>query len=257
MLEDSLIPSGLGLSVPHPGHEYNDWNGDAKVLNARTPPPSAPNKVKVDFSNLEMLFEDGRATLPFRIGAWIVINAENQPARHCRITETRLYPTVKFSEPIVAAVENKDRYKELLANIKNTAMIPGWYDATYHVYDRNFDDLKTKTDKFRTLQLLMDLLPTVNEMKARIETHGTLTSWDKLSPASLGCLRWIISSNRSCIMQIDEGSEVPATREPRVEGFPQWVQFRFASGSPDKEQRFVEALRSETGNAQHPSIFAW
>ena len=38
-----------------------------------------------------------------------------------------------------------------------------------------------------------------------------------------------------------------------------WVQFRFAQGSPDKEQRFLNALRAEQANfdPQYPTIFAF
>jgi ubiquitin-conjugating enzyme E2 Q len=266
MLEDSLIPSGLALSVPHPGHDYTGWNGEGvaqmahypvPVNNARTPAPVKPTKIKINCVESELMFEHARGMCPFKVNAWIVINIEKEPARHCRVIETCCYPTIKFSQPIIAAVEDKDKHRENLAMIDAAAKIPAWKEATFHVYDQNFDDLLTRTDKFRTLQLLMDLLPSVDEMKTRIETYNTLVGWDRLSPACLGCLRWIISSNRSCIMQVDEGSEIPATREPRIPGFAQWVQFRFASGSPDKEQRFVEALKAETSNLQHPSIFAW
>jgi ubiquitin-conjugating enzyme E2 Q len=81
----------------------------------------------------------------------------------------------------------------------------------------------------------------------------------------LGLLRWIIASNRSCIVQVDKcpGQEAtdPSIRlEQKCSNVSDnWVQFRFAQGAPDKEQRFLNALRTEKQNLdpRYPTLFAF
>lgn len=95
-----------------------------------------------------------------------------------------------------------------------------------------------------------------------------LRSWgDRISPAALGLLRWIVASNRSCIVQIDkcpgqDESDRLTSRirlDQKVTNMPGYVQFRFAQGAPDKEHRFQKALleQSEMLHERYPTIFAW
>jgi ubiquitin-conjugating enzyme E2 Q len=70
----------------------------------------------------------------------------------------------------------------------------------------------------------------------------------------LGILRWIIASNRSCIVQVDicpgQTDEEVAKAKIRLDQKctnvnDNYVQFRFAQGAPDKEQRFLQALKDQ------------
>ncbi|KAL8960424.1 MAG: hypothetical protein Q9183_005468, partial [Haloplaca sp. 2 TL-2023] len=135
-------------------------------------------------------------------------------------------------------------------------------EAEFIIYDQNFDDLET-LPKQSTICMLLDTLPSVAEMKQYLSSKSgkamTIASWqDRISPAAAGVLRWIIASNRSCIVEVDtlkEGSL--SASEERVTNMPQWMQFRFAQGAPDKEQRFVQSIRDISGQSKHPSIYAW
>jgi ubiquitin-conjugating enzyme E2 Q len=76
---------------------------------------------------------------------------------------------------------------------------------------------------------------------------------ERVSPTACGVLRWIIASNRSCIVPIEDDIEDETEKENLIKAIPgkeQGVwgmgdlkQFRFAMGAPDKEQRFVNAVK--------------
>ena len=86
----------------------------------------------------------------------------------------------------------------------------------------------------------------------------SLHKWsDRISPAAIGVLRWIIASNRSCIVQVDSIESGSRPPEERVSGMPEWIQFRFAQGAPDKEQRFIQSVQDTTGGSAYPTLFAW
>jgi ubiquitin-conjugating enzyme E2 Q len=135
-----------------------------------------------------------------------------------------------------------------------------------------FDDL----DKFQKEDIIVTLLsslPSVKEMKAylwsrKASSEARLRDWvDRISPAALGLLRWIVASNRSCIIQVDKSpgqTEEDALANnvrlgQKVSNMDGWMQFRFAQGSPDKEHRFHQALiaKQATINPKYPTIFAW
>ncbi|KAI9158644.1 Ubiquitin-conjugating enzyme E2Q-like protein [Paramyrothecium foliicola] len=84
----------------------------------------------------------------------------------------------------------------------------------------------------------------------------------------LSLLRWIVASNTSLVVQDEQvpEPECPDTKDAvsarKVQGVGTgWMQFRFAQGSPAKEQRFTEELKNlKTGNlvpAKYPTLFAW
>jgi ubiquitin-conjugating enzyme E2 Q len=143
-----------------------------------------------------------------------------------------------------------------LDNTTQVAAVNEFRPATFYIYDQNFDQLPDQ-DKMAAVYALLDVLPSVAEMgrylKRRIQSP--LSSWvDRLSPAVLGILRWIIASNRACIMQIEDDDS-----EERVHGMHGWSQFRFAMGAPDKERRFVKAVRETSARLglKYPTIFAF
>jgi ubiquitin-conjugating enzyme E2 Q len=130
------------------------------------------------------------------------------------------------------------------------------------VYNFPFDALSA-AEKPRAIVTILDTLPSVVEMKSWLERNtkvgeeASLKGWvNRISPSALGVLRWIIASNRSCIVPVDqllnpEGSVTTDTRgkikdgaERRIPGLDDWLQFRFAMGAPDKEQRFVNCVRN-------------
>ncbi|KAK4122686.1 hypothetical protein N657DRAFT_574909 [Parathielavia appendiculata] len=165
--------------------------------------------------------------------------------------------------------------------------------ADVYPYDAEFDSMDD-TSKGIAMRHVLDTLPSILEIGDWLSSHphSTLRSMERISPAAASLLRWIVSSNRSCIFQVDrsrlvtqpaqKGSETPAggskgqntrcqglsgvagkgrNREhERILGMDGWIQFRFAQGSPDKELRFNRALQEVAARKpihKNPTIFAW
>jgi ubiquitin-conjugating enzyme E2 Q len=160
-----------------------------------------------------------------------------------------------------------------LATPATTPPPPALVPATVSVYDQNFDDMD-ETSKAETIIVLLETLPSISELRTFLlqqtcKTEPNLRAWkERVSPAALGLLRWIIASNRSCIVQVDRcpgQEEIDATEtkirlDQKCGNVPDnWLQFRFAQGSPDKEQRFLNSLKAEKGNfdTKYPTMFAF
>lgn len=276
MLPKTMFPIGLALSVPHPGAKYAGYDS-SPVQNARyataisstvTPAPEQTrHDVKIAPHKSELLFSSTDTPCCLRRGDWIVVNLQHgagEESAHYRVLDTSFWPTVQLSAPIF--VHSAAMAKEATTTLRDSQAGCAWLACDFHKYEFNFDDLKTDADKCRSIALLLDLMPSVMDMKKHIELTGTLFGWDRLSAAGLGVLRWIVASCRSSIFCVDnpalplegDAAAMPSTNEPRVPGLDGWVQFRFASGAPDKEARFLQALKQEIPSSQScPSLFAW
>ena len=250
---------------------------------------SATHTAKFNKQKMELLFPPGTSQVVYP-GTWItfVFQTVCEERYHCRVNEV-LHPTVRLAAPVIrphrrsgksdrppsVAVPQRHLSTTGRTNIPTTltpATTPpptitaenstsSHPEIQFTVYDQNFDDLDDR-EKQKSICMLLETLPNVQQMGDYLRSKGgqdtSLRQWaEKLSPSALGILRWIIASNRSCIIQVDslEGSDRKS--EERVSGMPGWMQFRFAQGAPDKEQRFVTSIRNTTPNAKHPTIFAW
>lgn len=247
------------------------------------------HKAKFDRQKMELLFHPGVAQVVYT-GNWVSFVLPSLPEEryHCRVTEV-LHPTVRLAAPVVRAAKKTGKADQPTAvgisqrhlSGTNTANIPTTLtpattpppsivagnsmnqlpEVQFIVYDQNFDDLDDH-EKQHSICMLLETLPSVQQMGDYLRSKGgqdtSLRQWaERISPAALGVLRWIIASNRSCIIQVDSLEESNRTSEERVSGMSGWMQFRFAQGAPDKEQRFVTSIRDTTPNAKHPTIFAW
>lgn len=274
----SSYPDGLGLSVPNPageikglrpaghsqdpyasyGYPYQPEPQDQKATKEVDSGPGKRMTARLDNAKLELLFDPDEKCL-LRKGQWIVLSPDEKSDEpwHCRVIDTHLFPTVRLTDPILTG-----RSPVGEVNLEYKRPTTGWSKVQIVPYDQNINTLDKK-DMSTIILLMLDLLPSVVDMKRYLLSRpgAALSQWiDRISPAALGILRWIIASNRSCIMQVDclEGDETPKKRlEDRVQGLPGWLQFRFAMGAPDKEQRFVDSLKAETGSLRYPTIFAW
>ena len=242
-------------------------------------------KAKFDQLHSELILEPGEKVL--YPGQWIYLTilGLSEERYHCRVVEA-MHPTVRLGPPAYrtpsfldsAPQQRTGGFKFPPLSITNTPAPNLWTpaatpppplgettkypEAEFIIYDQNFDDLHPD-EKQGTICMLLDTLPSISKMKEYLQSKSgkdmTLQSWhDRISPAAAGVLRWIIASNRSCIIQIDKlDGESSSAPEERVSGMPQWMQFRFAQGAPDKEQRFIQSIRDVTIQLPHPSIFAW
>ncbi|KAF2830500.1 hypothetical protein CC86DRAFT_162218 [Ophiobolus disseminans] len=287
------FPSGLSLAVPPPESNENYTVLDTTGYRYAPPPPApalaqtpsqnvvhqAAIKARYNAATRELLFEDKNQPCPVMNANWIVLRTDDSPDKpmHCRVLDTSLYPSIRISEPVVpviADVAQPANYYTGRAGLAPQAPaaptqaprappVKEFCVASFYVYNQNFDDL-SDVQKRQAIAVLLDMLPPVQEMKKYLlrKAQSPLSSWvDRLSPAALGILRWIIASNRACIVQVDEEAELANGRktEDRLYGMPGWAQFRFAMGAPDKERRFIQAVRttSDRLHLKYPTLFAW
>ncbi|KAI0517357.1 hypothetical protein F5B22DRAFT_645993 [Xylaria bambusicola] len=134
--------------------------------------------------------------------------------------------------------------------------------------NQSLDELETPTEKALSLVLLLSALPSVTEMRSYLmaDRSRRLATWDRIPLESMKLLRWIIASNRSFIVQLDNPADTgissndgetkrPDRSQERIPGVDGWIQFRFAQGSLEKEALFFDAL----DKVQKPNrtILAW
>ncbi len=288
------FPTGLSLAVPPAVSNEKDYSTLQPHYSYHAPPvqqtptktvalaqPTAIN-MRYNADTKEMLFDDRLQACPVMNGNWIVIRTDDDTSKafHCRVVDASLYPSVRVSEPVLPTfpeVQN-DPYAATRGNLSNKTQQTQqtqktsprqpsprkeFRPASFYIYNQNFDDMSDEQKRLAICALL-DLLPPVADMKKYLQrkAQSALSSWvERLSPAALGILRWIIASNRACILQVDSEDDVGNGRkvEERLYGMAGWAQFRFAMGAPDKERRFIQAVRETTDrlHLKFPTLFAW
>ncbi|KAH7083215.1 hypothetical protein BKA63DRAFT_146596 [Paraphoma chrysanthemicola] len=281
------FPSGLSLAVPPPASNDSytmvnaqQYRGYVAPAQPQPPAQSVPKPVaainaRYNEATKELLFEDKNQACPIMNATWIVLRLDHAPEKpmHCRVLDNSLYPSVRLSEPIVpviADVPQTPYYGGPQANlaqpptpVPRAPPVKDFRPASFYVYEQNFDDLQEE-QKRQAIAVLLDMLPPVEDMRKYLirKAQSPLSTWvERLPPAALGILRWIIASNRACIVQVDNEDDVSHGRkvEDRLYGMPGWAQFRFAMGAPDKERRFIQAVRatSDRLHLKYPTLFAW
>ena len=297
------FPVGIDLRVPGlpQTQAQTDYMGYQHSLYAVTPTyspaPEAKEKstkgtssasfvTSLDAEKMELMFSDPKGSCPVKVGDWVVIDCKVLNGRtHTRVEETILWPVVRLQRNGICPSASSEASSTSTPATTPKPIQPGLTEAKIYVYNQSFDELPD-TQKQQSIVNLLDTLPTIQEMKAYLvqKQHSqdpTLKNWrDRLSESTLNLLRWIIASNRSCIMQVDrtsspqsrnmlnkfsrtsaasDSSTSVASTEERVSGMGNWMQFRFAQGAPDKEQRFIDCVKevaARTGKS-HPTLFAW
>ncbi|KAI9368542.1 hypothetical protein BJX61DRAFT_523538 [Aspergillus egyptiacus] len=186
-------------------------------------------------------------------GDWIVLLLPPEPDRshrelYARVRDTSSWPNISLS-PLIAPGDPihgaQPPEKPLMGEI------------SFVVYDT---DLSTLPDaqKCKSILDLLNSLPRVSKMKHFIEHGATghlqpLNQWqDRIHASALYVLQWIIGTNRSVIVYDNDP-------QYHVSGMKSYLQFRFAQGAPDKEQRFVESVNQTAARLKlkYPTIFAW
>lgn len=171
--------------------------------------------------------------------------------------DDKLSPSVRLGAPIHVCDADKSRI------VMHDKLQP----VDCYVFDHGFDELSNDY-KCKAIMALLDTIPPVKEMLQYLKTHSvgqdsSLKQWrERISPSALNILRWIIASNRSCIMQVDkvvvtDGTLRVVSDEDRVSGMDDYMQFRFAQGAPDKEQRFLDCVEAHAADSMYPTLFAW
>jgi ubiquitin-conjugating enzyme E2 Q len=252
---------------------------------AETQEPSVDHmEVNYNHNYREIVFNPGQLC-PVRNGDWIVITTGGKfdvqrQSVHYQVTDISLYPTVKLSEPVNAPTNTPDMMPRPLGDPAPPALSPSTPSttpppgsvvaATMSIYNQNFDDMADSM-KAGSIVMLLATLPSIKDIRAYLVEQSSvcepsLRGWkERISPAALGLLRWIIASNRSCIVQVDQCHGQEAT-DPSIRLDQKcsnvtggWVQFSFAQGAPDKEQRFLNAMKKQKSKlvAKYPTLFAF
>lgn len=283
------FPDGLALVVPpidaaqykhvdpYQTARYNRQTADPEENNPKLKSESDLPTYDVGFDRerLEILFFDATSVCPVRRGSWIVLKVKGSldgAELHCRVAETTYYPSIKIDEPIslrlsstnAGQAKTTDAGQSLAITAPKTitpAPTPKWASASFQVYEQDFEQLDRHA-KCMAVCKLLDTLPDVKMMQEFLSKKhpADLKYWvERISPAALSLLRWIIASNRSCIMQVDGDGSTSSRPQERLYGMKGYIQFRFAMGAPDKEQRFLKEVRKTTTrlHLQYPTIFAW
>ena len=235
-------------------------------------------KAEFDQERRELILPPGSKVL--RSGDWIYMTnrasrVPSQTRDHYRVIEA-LHPTIRLGEPI-RRPQFTDQVQDFIIETKplqgptpaatpplsTTDESSSYPEVDFIIYDQKFDELSNQ-EKQISIATLLQTLPSVKDMQDFLRKGkgkmSTLRDWrDRISPAARDILRWIIASNRSCIIQVDKFADNTKKSEERVFGMPQWMQFRFAQGAPDKEQRFITSVRDTAArlHLNYPTIFAW
>lgn len=258
------FPHGLSLTVPDIKLMQRGWLPSSTDLykfaaqsasSASAPKISGIYHARMDLVTHTLFFDpESVATCPMQVGSFIVVDVsvhKSLPDRHYRVKQTSDFPIVHLAS----------EFTTYPSPVAQTEPIPsGTIGVSLHLYNQNFDALE-KELKCQVIILLMTLMPFVSEMRAYLESRpgATLATWhDRMSPAQVSLLRWVVASNRACIVQVDQpDGYAGAASEQRVQGAQGMLQFRFAMGAPDKEARFNSAIKSNSASKIHPTIFAW
>lgn len=177
---------------------------------------------------------------PVKPGDWIRVlaNEPHYPEWHARVLETLYWPKIKLGAPVRTSYSSDPNNRQFEG--EGLGGDTDLVSITFKIYNDNFDELESDQEKRHTIATLLDTLPGVNDMRNWLSKNceGTeLNHWqNRISPSALGVLRWIIASNRSCILAVENDDE-------KVRGLNTWLQFRFAMGAPDKEQRFLKSVK--------------
>ncbi|KAK5735689.1 hypothetical protein LTR17_008040 [Elasticomyces elasticus] len=275
------FPDGLALTVPSidlaqykaPETMYRGRQPQAVTEPKKEPKELPTYEVGLDRDRLELIFFNKPEQCPLHVGSWIVLTTQGLESSemHCRVSEVTYYPTIRIDEPIVLVQPGALTTTTTVAGasaaafghkpkVITPATTPKWVSASFSIYEQDFEQLDI-SGKCISICKLLDTLPPVKSLQDYLtqnrpaELAGLRAH---ISPAALSLLRWIIASNRACIMQAD-GDTGGLRGQERVYGMKDYVQFRFAMGAPDKEHRFLTEVRNTTQRLtlKYPTIFAW
>ncbi|KAI1112701.1 hypothetical protein F5Y14DRAFT_442354 [Nemania sp. NC0429] len=273
------FPSGLNLQVPCVRRlEHNNLTPGGYTV---------PNYgALVDPLEIEVFWSDSKATITDRsyatrpdltAGQWVVIHTSHAATKG---------GSASFDLEIFHWARIEAAYgSELLLHIASRHPVPmvledlsrvvahDW-DNTRPTFGRlvlcnqSLDELESSEDKAFSLRLLLLALPSVTEMRTYLIGNQSrqLATWNRIPSAAMKLLRWIIASNRSFIIQLenppsqefnpaDPRDKRPDRSHERISGLDGWMQFRFAQGSPEKEALFLSSLREVT--KPHRTLLAW
>lgn len=126
--------------------------------------------------------------------------------------------------------------------------------------------LNTAEDKFTPLADLLNQIPSVREIKRKLN-RGVRLKDVGASSGAITVLRWVIGSCRAYLQETKPGEGVieepknPNATDPRGLAVGQTRQYTFVVGSPEQEKNFqseiAEAKKTNPNCKQYPTILAF
>ncbi|OTA90799.1 hypothetical protein M434DRAFT_397672 [Hypoxylon sp. CO27-5] len=272
------FPTGLGLQVPKirkpdsrtpESNLYVDSQKHRYVTKKHAVVLVDPLEVDFDWDNSTAKIVSNPNEVDLEEGQWIVVSTtvlnkspnpfppEQTILHHARVVSNisnslHLNVVSRHTIPTFSEWFNVD--VSTVREWVGKKSIPG-YIVTY---DDDLDDLRDEYQKAFSMMIILASLPSVAKMRTYLMSNQlqqlALAKWNKMSRASVNLLRWIISSNRSYIVQVSE-EQTDARRREKIYGVDGWLQFRFAQGSPEKEGLFRQAL--EPIKKRQKTLLAW
>ncbi|KAI0602429.1 hypothetical protein F4775DRAFT_537173 [Biscogniauxia sp. FL1348] len=274
------FPTGLSISVPKIQQVYGSAqvstsSPDSKTSRVGSLLLTDAIKIYLDWEDSVVIFDESLDHDGWKAGQWVVVCTPLNPTstnpiltksqecilHHGRV-EWKINQSMKLqivSRHITPLQNHFD--SDALKPSPELRHVPGLIVP----YNQSLDAL-SEADKAFPMMMLLATIPSVVEMRSYLTgaQNRKLATWDRLTPAAMTLLRWIVASNRSYIVQVDEcpgqdnndPSIAKLARDAeRISGVAGWIQFRLAQGSPEKEVLFQEALK----DVRKPSrtLVAW
>lgn len=261
-------PTGLDLQVPKIFPQHYMISPDTNIDEVRIEGGKLLDPISGGFNWTESVFtlSPSTDTTKVREGKWmaVVLPIDKHPSvrtvvHHGRVecvngSTVLLHIASRHTLPI-STTTDETLSCDLCTYIAAAYLVP---------YDQSLDDMDENVKAF-PLAILLAATPSVSSMREYLQASQgrQLCQWQRLIPSASKLLRWIIASNRSYIVQVDElaldgagkaGASLARLGE-RISGVDGWIQFRFAQGSPEKEVQFQEELKKL--NNPQKTILGW
>ena len=274
------LPIGLGLMVPDPNrilkpmsshpHFYLLPSQQSNVSSASKETSTSersmiftaswvPKHCEIVFGQTpESSYKDSVIETTFNVGDWVAFWTSDFRLYHCQLIE-KYHPKYRYRNVIRSKCSEEQDTEKISSGskTKKTDLKSETIDIEILAHEKLFDSLDNR-GRHAAIRTLLDTLPSVNEMANYLRNaqglRAQLSGCTEIIPAAVALLRWIIASNRSCIIYDEK-----ACSNEIVHGMYGFLQFRFASGAPDKESRFIKSVNEVQGRLEQkcPTIFAW
>lgn len=211
----------------------------------------------------------------FKEGTWVCINTtipETSTSKavpftiHAIIKDTMRFPVIELSQPLYVASHVNCVARAVGGNLQDSHMFPLYtvklqseMYGTFHLSNQLLDEVQDLTVARNALGQIMRTMPSIDEMVDRVRSGKPLNQWDRMIPQAYKLLRWIIASNRSHLVPVQQ-YELVTEESPQIHNGlgVTYHQFKWAMGSPDKEEALSKSIVKELGrSALYPTIFAY
>lgn len=225
-----------------------------------------PIKVLVDFDLQTLSVRNPKDIEHLTGNSWAVLrlpnmdNNQTQPQVSGAVLDHQVY--LKYVDGPANRIDFETKHVNLsLAAFGRPGSGP--LKADLYRHDFELDDLDDD-GKARAMTMILSTVPPISHLREYLinHPHSRLRSYHGISSSAATLLEWIVASNRSFIIQVNQVDDIHAldmdllktikTRDQEV--IPSLslgcVQFRLAMGNPDKE------LGTPAEN-NYPTLFAW